>query len=424
MRNRTSPNKALGARLGDAVLSIVALAGAVSIILVVLGITLNVSIMMFRTGSMEPTIPTGSIAVVREIPATEMVEDDIITVNRGDDLLPVTHRVTEIQEVDEASGMVTFVMRGDANETDDPEPYTASVVQRTMFSMPGIAPAIQSLQNPLILGGLTLGATVLVIWAFWPRNEVAAPRPSGAHAAHGIGLPILLVLMAPTLMQHQVINDEENVTTEEITGQYLRLQSSGNQELMNNMVPGQPVTWAVDVSEDAPEPGEVVLELAAAGPLAAHPDAMTTEVVLCAPHPDALLQCHPDAGYDHQLIETSALVDTDGADLLGSMSSKETRRVLITSTLSEHAPAALQNTDAELSVIATGQHEQLAIGPGADNFDDTPVSATSPDELSETGVNNLWLVALALLLLMAGIAALLQRSPESFKKSQSGTYHA
>lgn len=171
MRNR-SQNKTFGARLGDIVLSVLSIAGALSIIFVIVGLTMNVSIMMFRTGSMDPTIPAGSIALVKEIPATEMNEGDIITVDRGTGLLPVTHRVTDISNVDEATGAVTFVMRGDANDFDDQDPYTATTVQRTFFSIPGIAPVIQQLQNPFVLGGLTLGATALVMWAFWPRNAV------------------------------------------------------------------------------------------------------------------------------------------------------------------------------------------------------------------------------------------------------------
>src|SRR5690625_3648032 len=136
------------ARLGDLILSLLAIAGGICILLVVVGLTMNISIMMFRTGSMEPTIPAGSIALVREIPATEMNEGDVVTVDRGNDLLPVTHRVTEITDVDESTGAVTFVMRGDANDTDDPEPYTTETDRRACFSIPGAPPVIQRFQRP------------------------------------------------------------------------------------------------------------------------------------------------------------------------------------------------------------------------------------------------------------------------------------
>src|SRR5699024_2451904 len=159
------------ARIGDLLLTLLAVAGSLCIVLVILGWAFNVSLMMFRTGSMDPTIPAGSVAVVREIPAVEMQEGDVVTVDRGEGVLPVTHRVVAIEETDPASGQVSFEMRGDANDVDDPEPYTATEVRRVMFSVPGAARIIQWFGDPYVLGGLTLGATALVIWAFWPRER-------------------------------------------------------------------------------------------------------------------------------------------------------------------------------------------------------------------------------------------------------------
>lgn len=202
MRNQSHPKRFI-TRLGDLLLGILAVGGAISIILVILGFSMNISIMMFRTGSMHPTISAGDIALVKEIPATEIAEGDIITVDRGTGLLPVTHRVTEISAVDEASGAVTFGMRGDANDFDDQDPYTATTVQRTFFTIPGIAPAIQQLQNPFVLGGLTLGASALVIWAFWPRNAAAQPIAHDTNTAQGT--PTTLLEIGPEVKrQHHV----------------------------------------------------------------------------------------------------------------------------------------------------------------------------------------------------------------------------
>ena len=112
MQNQLSPTRSLSSTIGNVVLWLLAAAGAICIILVVVGLWLNISIMMFRTGSMEPTIETGSVALVREIPAVEITEGDVVTVDRGEELLPVTHRVTEITDVNETTGEVTFVCAG------------------------------------------------------------------------------------------------------------------------------------------------------------------------------------------------------------------------------------------------------------------------------------------------------------------------
>jgi len=162
--------------VGRIALDVLALGGLVCILLVIASFVFKISIVMFATGSMSPTIPAGSIALVREVPATEIAVGDVVTVDRSESQqLPVTHRVIEILGEDE--GVVTFRMQGDDNADADPEPYVESTVRLVLWSAPGLATVIVQLQNPLVLGGITIGATVLVTWAFWPRerrDEVAA----------------------------------------------------------------------------------------------------------------------------------------------------------------------------------------------------------------------------------------------------------
>ncbi|GFZ83701.1 signal peptidase I [Nesterenkonia alkaliphila] len=104
----------------ETLLWLAAAAGSVCMVLVILAYTLNISLIMFRTGSMEPTIPTGSVAVVQEIQATEVQVGDILTVDREGEL-PVTHRVTAVTEGSHAQERI-IRMQGDANTTEDPHP--------------------------------------------------------------------------------------------------------------------------------------------------------------------------------------------------------------------------------------------------------------------------------------------------------------
>lgn len=60
--------RVVGQAIREAPLSIAALGGAVCIVLTVLAFTGGYSLIMFKTGSMSPTIPAGSVALVREIP--------------------------------------------------------------------------------------------------------------------------------------------------------------------------------------------------------------------------------------------------------------------------------------------------------------------------------------------------------------------
>ena len=170
---RTSRRRA-GRILGDALLWVAAVAGVVCMVLVVLAFTAQISLIMFRTGSMSPTIPAGSVAVVQRVPADEIGIGDVVTVDRPGEL-PVTHRVTSI-EPGLRAGERVLTMRGDANASDDPFPYTATSVRIVLFSVPGIAMLVAGMGNPVILGGLTVGATILVVWAFWPRSGGGSRR--------------------------------------------------------------------------------------------------------------------------------------------------------------------------------------------------------------------------------------------------------
>ncbi|HJF13420.1 MAG TPA: signal peptidase I [Enteractinococcus helveticum] len=402
-----SPTRSLSSTIGNVVLWLLAAAGAICIILVVVGLWLNISIMMFRTGSMEPTIETGSVALVREIPAVEITEGDVVTVDRGEELLPVTHRVTEITDVNETTGEVTFVMRGDANDVDDPKPYTTDTVRRAFFSIPGIAPIIQWFQNPYVLGGLTLGATGLVIWAFWPRDDEEGPtKPQpkrGKHRAQTIAIPALLILTAPLLSVDQQTSTDHH-------GDYLRLRSTGDIEHMKNLAPGDSATWIVDVWADAPEPSPVELTLSAAGQLISDPDGLKVEVVICHPDPKNRTTCAVDT--EPRVFNTGQLAHRGTSIDLTTMSSEETRRVLLTATLAENAPEKLQDTTAAFQITATGHHEELSVSPGLDPPNHIPVSddhGTTNLALANTGFRVLLWIVLGSMVVLIGAVLVTRR---------------
>lgn len=154
--------------LSEVLLWVAALAGLICIVLVVLAFTAHITLIMFRTGSMSPTIPAGSVAIVQQIPAGQVHVGDVVTVDRPGQL-PVTHRVRAVED-GASSAQRLITLRGDANAQDDPAPYPVSTVRIVRFAIPGLAPVIVAFGNPFVLGGLTLGATALVIWAFWPRT--------------------------------------------------------------------------------------------------------------------------------------------------------------------------------------------------------------------------------------------------------------
>lgn len=166
--------RAVGRGLRETLLTLAALGGAICIVLVILAYTGGYSLIMFKTGSMSPTIPAGSVALVQRMPASEIVIGDVTTVDRLGEL-PITHRVTSVLDGTTAAQRV-ITMKGDANEAEDPAPYTVEEVRIVRGSVPHLANVIVWFGNPLVLGGITIGASLLVVWAFWPRPERAADR--------------------------------------------------------------------------------------------------------------------------------------------------------------------------------------------------------------------------------------------------------
>lgn len=174
---------------GELLLTTAAIGGAVCIILAALAFFGGFSLMLFKTGSMSPTIPAGSVALVQKISADELHVGDIITVDRPG-ALPITHRITRIDPGSSPQERI-ITLRGDANATDDPIPYPLTEARIVRGSVPHLAPVIAQFGNPWVLGALTLGAAALVSWAFWPRrareplpqpDDPRAPEPDASDA--------------------------------------------------------------------------------------------------------------------------------------------------------------------------------------------------------------------------------------------------
>lgn len=97
------------------------------------------------TGSMEPTIPTGSVVVVKQVDPEEIQVNDVITFGSvaGNNL--TTHRVIEIYNT---SDEVLFQTKGDANDVKDPirvgEKY---LIGKVIFHIQYLGDVIEFVKN-------------------------------------------------------------------------------------------------------------------------------------------------------------------------------------------------------------------------------------------------------------------------------------
>lgn len=170
-----------------AVLGLLCLIGALAA--VVFGITPIV----FRSGSMGPTIDTGALALSRPVAVADISIHDVVSVSNAQGER-VTHRVVAVAPAQ--SGNIMMTLKGDANALADPQPYPVpqnSKVDLIFFSTNGLGYAVAFLQSPwaIFTGGLLAGVLVFIAVKPQKSRERATNRRSGRRVAALLAVVVL-----------------------------------------------------------------------------------------------------------------------------------------------------------------------------------------------------------------------------------------
>lgn len=159
----------------ETALTLGALLGVASLLLAVGGVAFGVKPMVVRSGSMEPAIDTGALALARGADASEITPGDIVSVVTPQGQR-VTHRVVNSSPVEGATHSLT--LKGDANPVADPQPYEVKRVDKVFFDVPVLGSVVAFVATPI--GTLLLGVTCMVgLMAAWRQRP---PR----HARVGV----------------------------------------------------------------------------------------------------------------------------------------------------------------------------------------------------------------------------------------------
>lgn len=160
-------------RLQNNLLTVGAVLGTICLVAALTGILLGAKPLVFRSGSMAPSISTGALGVSLPVEAQEIRTGDIISVENAAGVR-ITHRVVT-SEV--ANGTATLALKGDANAVADPEPYVLRTADRVVFSVPllGYAVAWLSSSAAVFLGGLFTAYLLYV--AFGSRQGKRREQP-------------------------------------------------------------------------------------------------------------------------------------------------------------------------------------------------------------------------------------------------------
>ena len=140
--------------LRESALSVLALGGALCIAAFAAALFWDANLMMFKTGSMSPGIPAGSVALVHTVPAESVGIGDVVTVDRPGQL-PITHRVVGTRSI--VGGSTELRLKGDANSVEDPEPYRVTEVGLLVNSTAGMAPLMMAARTPTVMVLTTIG---------------------------------------------------------------------------------------------------------------------------------------------------------------------------------------------------------------------------------------------------------------------------
>ena len=175
-RRRRRPRRRAVEVASTVLLSVVGLVGAICLLWLAVSTVLGLSLVVVLTGSMSPTVPAGGAVVTRPIAAVDVRPGDVVTVPRPGFEVPVTHRVVSTSAVPGDAAARSLVLRGDANDTDDRDPYVVRDARIVVASAPGLGFVLTTMSTPPARGLAVAVVGAAVVLAFWPTRRGVARR--------------------------------------------------------------------------------------------------------------------------------------------------------------------------------------------------------------------------------------------------------
>lgn len=162
--------------------------GAACLASLLAGWLLNITPLVFASGSMSPTYDAGALGIAREVPAADLAVGDVVSVvdDRGH---RVTHRIVSV--TDEHDGAAVLTLQGDTNEQPDAQPYRVDAADRVVFGIPYAGYVLNVAASPLgvATGAVFVGSLLLLAFGHeCARRVVPAGIATAAVASLGLGV--------------------------------------------------------------------------------------------------------------------------------------------------------------------------------------------------------------------------------------------
>lgn len=135
------------------------------------------SFLQVATGSMEPTIPTNSLIIVRKTDPADVQVGDVICFYSTDPKIygkPNTHRVVEIQK---DGGELTFITKGDASVLQDTYPVLADSLVGVYLKHIQVSKVMDVLHNQyFFFFVLVIPLCVIIFFEFLHVKKIAQEK--------------------------------------------------------------------------------------------------------------------------------------------------------------------------------------------------------------------------------------------------------
>jgi signal peptidase I len=154
-----------------------ALLGLLCLALTAWAVAIGARPLVIRTGSMAPSMPVGTVAVVKPVPATSVEVGEVVAIERNDGRR-IMHRVRRARAA--GGDSMTLVLRGDRNRAADP-PVTVRSVERPLLVVPAAGRPLTWLSGRWAQYWLGVATGVLaLLWTSLRQRRALAERAPAA----------------------------------------------------------------------------------------------------------------------------------------------------------------------------------------------------------------------------------------------------
>lgn len=212
MTNAMSRRARWGHRARELLLTVGAMLGVLCLVWAAGVVAFGVKPLVLTSGSMQPAIATGDLALARSVPANVVNAGDVVSVT-GATGTRVTHRVVDAIGAGERRALT---LKGDANRTTDLGTYDVDKVDRVFATVPRGGYVIAAAGSPVgVLAGSMLVAGLLLL-AFPPGGA----KPRGGRRRADLTAAVLVITalgagthMVPVQTTTAAFTDDPSLTT-------------------------------------------------------------------------------------------------------------------------------------------------------------------------------------------------------------------